>query len=189
MQAWPANPATAAARAAKRNDHAIPGLQVAPSVVKISCLRRHGWGLAESSGSGFIFEEGGSILTNAHVVEGAEELTVLLKDGSELEGQVEHIDELGDVAVVKIKPSKKLPTAVFGQSGSLRVGEFIIAVGAPAALQDTCTLGIVSALQRPSSELGMSARRMSYIQTDAAINQVRHCPHRGRLPESERARE
>ena len=147
--------------------------KAAPSVVKISCLRDDHWHAYESSGSGFVFEEDGSILTNAHVVQGARKVTIILRDGTQLPGAVENLDALSDVAIVRAQGGKgQLPVATLGRSTDLRVGEWIVAMGSPGGnLKDTVTVGIVSALLRPSSDLGMSARRMTYIQTDAAINQ------------------
>jgi HtrA serine peptidase 2 len=145
--------------------------KAAGSVVKITCEKESHWYTIEEGGSGFIFDEN-SILTNAHVVQGAKRLTVTLRDGTELPGQVECLDSLSDVAIVRVDAaSNKLPQAKLGSSGDLRVGEWVVAMGSPGGhLKDSVTLGIVSALLRASSELGMSARRMTYIQTDAAIN-------------------
>ena len=147
--------------------------KAAASVVKISCVRDDNWHAYESSGSGFVFEQDGSILTNAHVVQGARQVTITLRDGTQLPGAVENLDSLSDVAIVRAQAGKKqLPVATLGRSTDLRVGEWIVAMGSPGGnLMDTVTVGIVSALLRPSAELGMSARRMTYIQTDAAINQ------------------
>jgi S1-C subfamily serine protease len=147
--------------------------KAAASVVKISCVRDDNWHVYESSGSGFVFEQDGSILTNAHVVQGARQVTITLRDGTQLPGAVENLDSLSDVAIVRAQAGKKqLPVATLGRSTDLRVGEWIVAMGSPGGnLMDTVTVGIVSALLRPSAELGMSSRRMTYIQTDAAINQ------------------
>ena len=145
--------------------------KAAGSVVKITCEKASQCSSIEEGGSGFIFDAN-SILTNAHVVQGAKRLTVTLRDGTELQGQVENLDSLSDVAIVRVDAaSNKLPQATLGSSGDLRVGEWVVAMGSPGGhLKDSVTLGIVSALLRASSELGMSARRMTYIQTDAAIN-------------------
>ncbi|EKX48571.1 hypothetical protein GUITHDRAFT_105716 [Guillardia theta CCMP2712] len=145
--------------------------RVAASVVSISCTKNEMWMTVGVAGSGFIIDSDGTILTNAHVVEGSSEVLVTLQDGQQLVGRVENYDSLSDVAIVKIKGGKSLHAATLGKSSDLRVGEWIIAYGSPGELKDTVTVGIVSALLRQSSELGLGARRMSYIQTDAAINQ------------------
>eukprot|EP00960_Hanusia_phi_P038014 753243-Hanusia_phi.AAC.2 len=145
--------------------------RVAASVVSISYTKKDVWVTVGVAGSGFIIDADGTILTNAHVVEGSSEVLVTLHDGQQLVGRVENYDSLSDVAIVKIKGGKSLQAAKLGKSSDLRVGEWIIAYGSPGELKDTVTVGIVSALLRQSSELGLGARRMSYIQTDAAINQ------------------
>ena len=144
--------------------------KAAGSVVKITCVKDSQWYSFEEGGSGFIFDSS-SILTNAHVVQGAKSLTITLRDGTELAGKVENLDALSDVAIVRVDSADKLPAATLGNSSELRVGEWVVAMGSPGGhLKDSVTVGIVSALLRASSELGMSARRMTYIQTDAAIN-------------------
>ena len=120
-------------------------------------------------GSGFIIEENGVILTNAHVVSGADKVTVTLKDGREFEGTVLGKDEVTDLAVVKVN-SNNLPVAVLGESSQVQVGDWAIAVGNPLGLDNTVTLGIISTLKRTSSEVGIPDKRLDFIQTDAAIN-------------------
>lgn len=120
-------------------------------------------------GSGFIIDAGGIILTNAHVVDGADKVTVLLKDGRSFEGKVQGADEVTDLAVVKIN-GKDLPIAPLGDSGQVQVGDWAIAVGNPLGLDNTVTLGIVSTLHRSSALVGMTDKRLDFIQTDAAIN-------------------
>ncbi|NJO42704.1 MAG: trypsin-like serine protease [Cyanobacteria bacterium CRU_2_1] len=123
----------------------------------------------EGTGSGFIIDENGLILTNAHVVEGADRVTVALKDGRTFEGQVMGADPLTDVAVVKIEATQ-LPTVTLGDSEQLQPGEWAIAIGNPLGLDNTVTAGIVSATGRSSAEIGVGDRRVGFIQTDAAIN-------------------
>lgn len=120
-------------------------------------------------GSGFIVDSSGIILTNAHVVKGADQVTVTLKDGREFEGEVRGVDEPSDLAVVKISGSD-LPVAPLGVSDQVQVGDWAIAVGNPLGLDNTVTLGIVSTLNRPSSQVGIPDKRLDFIQTDAAIN-------------------
>ncbi|ERT05458.1 putative serine protease HhoA [Lyngbya aestuarii BL J] len=120
-------------------------------------------------GSGFIVDSNGIILTNAHVVKGADKVTVILKDGREFQGEVRGVDEPSDLAVVKIN-GNNLPVAPLGNSDQVQVGDWAIAVGNPLGLDNTVTLGIVSTLNRPSSQVGIPDKRLDFIQTDAAIN-------------------
>ncbi|MBE9195036.1 trypsin-like peptidase domain-containing protein [Synechocystis sp. LEGE 06083] len=123
----------------------------------------------QGTGSGFILSPDGEVLTNAHVVEGASTVKVTLKDGSVLEGKVMGIDTMTDVAVVKIE-AENLPVVEIGQSDRLQPGEWAIAIGNPLGLDNTVTVGIISALGRSSSEVGVPDKRVRFIQTDAAIN-------------------
>ena len=122
-------------------------------------------------GSGFIVDSKGYILTNAHVVNQADRVTVTLKDGRHFDGTVEGSDELTDLAVIKINTdSKTLPVASLGDSDTVDVGDWAIAVGNPLGLDNTVTLGIVSTLKRSSATVGIPNKRLDFIQTDAAIN-------------------
>lgn len=121
-------------------------------------------------GSGFILDKSGVILTNAHVVDQADRVTVRLKDGRTFEGKVKGIDEVTDLAVVKINAGKDLPVAPLGSSDNVQVGDWAIAVGNPLGFDNTVTLGIVSTLKRSSAQVGISDKRLDFIQTDAAIN-------------------
>ena len=121
-------------------------------------------------GSGVIFDAKGLLLTNAHVVEGAETLSVELTDGRRVTGSVVGTDSLTDLAVVRLDGEGPWPTAVLGDSDRLRVGDWAIAVGNPFGLENTVTMGIISNLNRNVSQLGISGKRLDLIQTDAAIN-------------------
>jgi Do/DeqQ family serine protease len=121
------------------------------------------------TGSGFIIENNGRIITNAHVVDGADTVTVTLKDGRTFEGKVLGTDPVTDVAVVKIE-AQNLPTVKIGNSESLQPGESAIAIGNPLGLDNTVTEGIISATGRSSGEVGIPDKRVNFIQTDAAIN-------------------
>jgi S1-C subfamily serine protease len=122
-------------------------------------------------GSGFIIDRAGILLTNAHVVDKADRVRVTLTDGREFDGVVKGVDRVTDMAVVAIKPrGEALPVAELGNSSSVRVGDWAIAIGNPLGLDNTVTLGIVSTLRRPSSEIGINDKRLDFIQTDAAIN-------------------
>ena len=121
-------------------------------------------------GSGFILDKSGLVLTNAHVVDKADKVTVRLKDGRTFEGKVQGIDEVTDLAVVKINAGNDLPVAPLGSSSNVQVGDWAIAVGNPLGFDNTVTLGIVSTLKRSSAQVGISDKRLDFIQTDAAIN-------------------
>lgn len=123
----------------------------------------------EGSGSGFIIREDGVILTNSHVVEGADQVMVKLKDGRSFGGKVLGQDPVTDVAVIKID-AKALPVVPIGDSDALLPGEWAIAIGNPLGLDNTVTVGIISATGRSSSEVGVPDKRVGFIQTDAAIN-------------------
>lgn len=125
--------------------------------------------LERGTGSGFILTADGRILTNAHVVAGADIVRVTLKDGRAMDGRVVGSDPLTDVAVVKI-PTNNLPTAKVGDSENLSPGQWAIAIGNPLGLDNTVTVGIISATGRSSSQVGVSDKRVNFIQTDAAIN-------------------
>jgi S1-C subfamily serine protease len=121
-------------------------------------------------GSGFIIDKSGLVLTNAHVVDKADKVTVRLKDGRSFEGKVQGVDEVTDLAVVKINAGGDLPTAPLGSSANVQVGDWAIAVGNPLGFDNTVTLGIVSTLRRSSAQVGIPDKRLEFIQTDAAIN-------------------
>jgi Do/DeqQ family serine protease len=125
--------------------------------------------IQRGTGSGFIINPNGQIMTNAHVVAGADTVRVILKDGRSLQGRVLGADSVTDVAVVKIE-ANNLPTVALGNSDRLRSGEWAIAIGNPLGLDNTVTTGIISGTGRNSSQVGISDKRVSFIQTDAAIN-------------------
>jgi S1-C subfamily serine protease len=153
--------------------------QVGPAVVQIGVTkavmsRTYGGmapRLAQGAGSGVIFTPDGYILTNAHVVDGAQRITVMLADSHDVPGEVIGSDLETDVAVVRIaSPDRQpLPSAQLGDSDRLRVGQLVAAIGSPAGLQSTVTAGIISALHRTLPSYG---GRMveDIIQTDAPIN-------------------
>ncbi|MDD2727604.1 Do family serine endopeptidase [Malikia sp.] len=114
-------------------------------------------------GSGFVLSADGTIMTNAHVVEGAEEVIVTLTDKREFKAKVIGADKRSDVAVVKIAASGLQPVRI-GDIGRLRVGEWVMAIGSPFGLESTVTAGIVSAKQRETGDY------LPFIQTDVAIN-------------------
>ncbi len=166
--------------------------RILPSVVKIraSVIRepryRPGFGRGEpteigvSHGSGFIISSDGQILSCAHVVRevgGAlqpgdrVELTVTLANGQSFKGAVEASDEMSDIAVLSIDPGEPLPAVKFANSSAVRAGEFVVAVGSPLTLENSCSFGIISCIQRdlePST--GEDLAGLTYFQTDLAIN-------------------
>lgn len=117
----------------------------------------------QGQGSGFIVDRQGIILTNAHVVKDADNVTIKLRDGRTFSGEVKGVDELSDLAVVKIK-GKDLPVAPLGDSDQIQVGEWAIAVGNPLGLDNTVTLGIVSTLNRSSAQAGIPDMRLDFIK-------------------------
>lgn len=120
-------------------------------------------------GSGFVVSDDGRIITNAHVIDGSETVSVTLKDGRTFQGRVLGEDPVTDVAVVKIE-ANNLPTVQLSNSDQVRPGEWAIAIGNPLGLDNTVTAGIVSATGRSSGQVGVPDRRVDFIQTDAAIN-------------------
>ncbi len=121
------------------------------------------------TGSGFVINKNGQIMTNAHVVYGATKVTVTLKDGRIIDAKVKGIDRVTDVAILQVA-EKNLPSIQIGNSDALKPGEWAIAIGNPLGLDNSVTAGIISATGRTSSQIGASDRRVNYIQTDAAIN-------------------
>jgi len=117
-------------------------------------------------GSGFIISEDGYIITNNHVISGADEIKVKLSDGREFRGEIKGRDEKFDIALVKIDAKGSLPVAPLGDSDKMEVGEWVMAIGNPFGLAQTVTVGIVSAQGRVIG----SGPYDDYIQTDASIN-------------------
>ena len=119
-----------------------------------------------SLGSGFIIDKSGIIVTNNHVIEGADEITVILQDDTELPAKLIGSDPRTDIAVLKVDSDEPLPAAPFGDSDKARVGDWVLAIGNPMGLGGTVTAGIISARGRDIS----SGPYDDYIQTDASIN-------------------
>jgi serine protease Do len=117
------------------------------------------------SGSGFVITDDGEILTNYHVIQNAERIVVKFSDGRSLTARVRGIDPDTDIALIKVEASN-LPVAPLGNSESLRVGEWVCAIGNPLAYEHTVTVGVVSYLGRKLFDSSLD----NYIQTDAAIN-------------------
>jgi len=149
--------------------------KVSPAVVHITSSVEYmdfffGAQKVEATGSGVIVDERGFILTNFHVIQGAQALTVFTNDGRKYTAKVIGADPGTDLALVKIDAQGKLPVAKLGDSSKVDVGEWVVAIGNPRGLDWTVTAGVVSALGRQlvSQATGQTMRGM--IQTDAAIN-------------------
>jgi serine protease Do len=119
-----------------------------------------------SLGSGFIIDAAGIVVTNNHVIADADEINVIMNDGTKIKAELVGVDKKTDLAVLKFKPVKPLVAVKFGDSDKLRLGEWVIAIGNPFSLGGTVTAGIVSARNRDIA----SGPYDNYIQTDAAIN-------------------
>jgi len=126
--------------------------------------------IEKGQGSGVIFSKEGLVLTNAHVIEKTDQLIVGLSDGRRVLGKIIGQDSLTDLAVIKLREKGPWPIAPLGDSDTLKVGDWAIAVGNPFGLENTVTLGIISNLNRDVAQLGISDKRIDLIQTDAAIN-------------------
>jgi S1-C subfamily serine protease len=125
--------------------------------------------IEQSQGSGFIFADG-LIMTNAHVVDGSDLVTVGLTNGKKFKGKVIGQDFFTDIALIKINGKGPWPKADLGDSTKIKVGDWAIAVGNPFGLENTVTLGIISNLKRNVTQLGIYDKKLDLIQTDAAIN-------------------
>ncbi len=121
----------------------------------------------QSAGSGFLISDDGYILTNNHVIDGADKITVRVEGEQELEAKVIGADPQSDVALIKISDGRKFPYLPLGDSDGLEVGEWVIAIGSPFGLDRTVTVGVVSAKGR--NRMGINEYE-NFIQTDAAIN-------------------
>ena len=119
-----------------------------------------------SLGSGFIIDTSGVVVTNNHVIADADEINVIMNDGTKIKAELVGVDKKTDIAVLKFKPVKPLVAVKFGESDKLRLGEWVIAIGNPFSLGGSVTAGIVSARNRDISQGPYD----SYIQTDASIN-------------------
>ncbi|MET0907173.1 MAG: trypsin-like peptidase domain-containing protein, partial [Tardiphaga sp.] len=119
-----------------------------------------------SLGSGFIIDASGLAVTNNHVIDGADEINVIMNDGTKIKAELVGVDKKTDLALLKFTPVKPVVAVKFGDSDRLRLGEWVIAIGNPFSLGGSVTAGIVSARNRDINN-GPSD---SYIQTDASIN-------------------
>jgi len=140
--------------------------KVRPAAVEVNVTLGNGAGI----GSGVIIDRRGYIVTNNHVVNGAQSINVVLFDGTKLTAQLVGTDPADDLAIVKINTSKNLAVATLADSSKLQVGQEVLAIGKPLSITQTVTNGIVSALGRTVSEGQGGATIPDAIQTDAPIN-------------------
>ncbi|MEV4011886.1 trypsin-like peptidase domain-containing protein [Nonomuraea angiospora] len=157
-------PAAALPRVAPAPSAGLSGLsataaRVLPSVVSVET--------GSGSGSGFVVDGSGHILTNAHVIRGGDRATVVLNDGRRISARVIGEDDDEDLAVLEVDYPRELTPATLGRSGDLAVGDQVLAIGSPLGLSGTVTAGIVSALDR---EVRLGSARRTAVQTDASIN-------------------
>lgn len=152
--------------------------KAASAVVHITVtIGEKGLLFGQGAGSGVIINSDGTILTNAHVVAGygngmyTGKVKVSMQDGRTFDGKVVSYDSASDIAVVSIESKSPLPAVTLGSSRRIRPGEWVIALGSPLHLQNSVTVGVVSCVERKSSEIGLRGIHGGYIQTDAAINQ------------------
>ena len=158
------------------DDHLVADLfdRVAPSVVNVSVRVPNGSGqgpaVRQGSGSGFVVDDQGHILTNEHVVRDASRIEITLADGLKVPAEVRGRDTLNDIALLKVDaPADRLRPVMLGDSTGLRVGQVAVAIGNPFGFTRTLTVGVVSGLGRPIEDAGRRPL-LDMIQTDAAIN-------------------
>jgi len=130
-------------------------------------------GAIRGTGCGLVIDaDEGYVVTNSHVVRGEGKVKVTFIDGNVYDGEVKGVDTLTDIALIKLKPraGHHLPVAKLGDSDLVEVGDYAIALGNPLGLDNSVTLGIISNVHRTSAELGITERRVDFVQTDCAIN-------------------
>jgi ATP-dependent RNA helicase DDX56/DBP9 len=130
-------------------------------------------GVIRGTGCGLVINaDEGYVVTNSHVVKSEAGVKVTFIDGNVYDGQVIGVDALTDIALIKLKPrvGHKFPAAYLGDSDQMEVGDYAIALGNPLGLDNSVTLGIISNVHRTSAELGITDRRVDFVQTDCAIN-------------------
>ncbi|MFI7064623.1 S1C family serine protease [Kribbella sp. NPDC050124] len=156
-------PQAAAPPAAEQGSITAAAASVLPGVVSVRAGR--------ATGSGFAIDQQGHVVTNAHVVEGASDVSLVLSNGRRVDAEIIGSDEDNDLAVLQVSTAdaEGLRALTLGRSAQLRVGDPVLAVGSPLGLEGTVTAGIVSAVDR-QARFGDNNTRQSAIQTDAAIN-------------------
>ncbi|MGD9800059.1 MAG: trypsin-like peptidase domain-containing protein, partial [Parvularculaceae bacterium] len=176
-----ADPASAAPQRGTPDSFADLAEQLAPAVVNISSAQKVPGGKGETAsplqkkfapqavslGSGFIVDPKGIVVTNNHVIDNADQVTVTMSDGREFKAAIRAVDRETDIAVLELEtPPAKLPYVNFGDSNTARVGDWVMAIGNPFGLGGTVTVGIISARNRDIDAGNFD----DFIQTDAAIN-------------------
>ncbi|RJL36055.1 S1C family serine protease [Bailinhaonella thermotolerans] len=160
----PAGPAqSAAGPVSAPGDLSDMAARVRRSVVSVEVRS----GSSRGAGSGFVIDGAGHVLTNAHVVDGGGEVTVVLPDRRRLPATVVGADPAQDIAVLAVEPADSPPPLTMGRSADVRVGDPVLAIGSPLGLAGTVTAGIVSALDR---RVPLGGGRAAVVQTDASIN-------------------
>jgi putative serine protease PepD len=156
-------PQAAAPPAAAQGSIAAAAASVLPGVVSVRAGR--------ATGSGFAIDQQGHVVTNAHVVEGADSVSLVLSTGRSVDADIIGVDSNNDLAVLQVATAAAagLRALTLGRSSQLRVGDPVLAVGSPLGLEGTVTAGIVSAVNRQAS-FGENGNQQTAIQTDAAIN-------------------
>jgi len=146
--------------------------RVSPSVVEIRTVVGNGIVREAGTGTGIVLDKDGNIVTNYHVIRGANEVSVTFTDGTVLAGTVGRTDEVNDLAVVQVSaPADLLLPATFADSSNVRPGDSVFAIGNPFGFEFTVTSGIVSGIDRESPSEGAGGRPLQgMIQTDAAVN-------------------
>lgn len=165
----PANPQATVPPLASNNIEAVREAVIAkvrPSVVEVNVSLGRGGAI----GSGVIIDKRGYIVTNNHVVDGAQSIQVVLYDGTQLTGQLVGTDPADDLAVIKINAPANIAVATIGDSSKLQIGQDVLAIGNPLGITQTVTNGIISALNRSVNEGQGGAILPNVIQTDAPIN-------------------
>ena len=140
---------------------------VSPAVVNVIARQSDGQTTSEGQGSGFIISPSGEVVTNFHVIEGATQISIAFGDGTEFPVSVMGMDEETDLAVLKIQARRSFPYVQWHQGESVRIGEWVVAIGNPFGIGQSTSLGVVSAIGRERVDSGAF---VDYIQTDATIN-------------------
>ncbi len=140
--------------------------KVKPTVVQVNVMAQNKSGI----GSGIIIDQRGYIVTNKHVVTGAQRIEVVLSDGTRLSAQLVGTDPTDDLAILQVTTQRQLTVATLGDSSKLQVGQFVLAIGNPLGMTQSATHGMISALGRTASEEQGGATIANAIQVDAAVN-------------------
>jgi serine protease Do len=141
--------------------------RVSPAVVNIKVLSDTGELTSEGQGSGFVISPQGEVVTNYHVIDGGETITVIFNNGNSFDAEIIGSDEETDVALLRIRSAQPFPHVSFYQGPPIRIGDWVIAIGNPYGIGQSTSLGIISAIGRERVESGSY---VDYIQTDATIN-------------------